>query len=188
MCLGGPEKSRPVSLSLLATTYVGSLDSDADLPPQQTLTPSTLKEDPILIRKIKRLQAAQAEDPEDDFGSSPSHNNRTPGGTQRNAHEEVEVGSEDDTQSTIGKRAVRVKSEKATQSQAATGRVAGRTVVDEQDDEGDGEGWEGEEEELDEEEARRPPASSGGVIVDLGEGDEEEDEGEGEGDETGEEY
>lgn len=178
MCLGAPEKSRPVSLFPLATTYAGSLGSDADLPPQQTLTPSTLKEDPILIRKIKRLQAAQAEDPEDDFGSSPSHNNRTPGGTQRNAHEEVEVGSEDDTQSTIGKRAVRVKSEKATQGQAAPGRVAGRSGVDEQDDEGDGEGMEGEEEEPDdEEEARRPPASSGGVIVDLGEGDEEEDEG-----------
>ena len=91
------------------------------------------------------------------------------------------MGSEDDTQSTIGKRAVRVKSEKATQSQAAPGRVAGRTVVDEQDDEG-----EGEEEERDEaEEARRPPASSGGVIVDLGEGEEDEDEDD--GDETGEE-
>jgi len=148
-------------------------------PHPQPLTPTTLKSDPILIRKIKRLQAAAAaaQDAEDDFGSSPSH--RTPGGTQRNAHEEVEVGSEDDTQSTIGKRAVRVKSERATQSQGVRGRMVGE---EEEGDEGDEEGDYGEE---DEDEQRRPPASSGGVIVDLGEGsgDDEEEEETGEEDE-----
>ncbi|MCJ1245393.1 hypothetical protein MMC30_002597 [Trapelia coarctata] len=147
-----------------------------------TLTPSTIREDPILIRKIKRLQAAQAQDPEDDFGSSPSDNNRTPGGTQRNAYEEVGVGSEDDTQSTIGKRAVRVKIEKATQSQVGGRRVTGGL---EEEGEGEEEEEEGEEYEEDEEEEARRPASSGGMIVDLGEGSGDDEEGEETGEEDG---
>lgn len=181
LVFGGGRKDNPASIYLMTAA---ALNRNANLQifHVKILTRTTLKEDPILIRKIKRLQAAQAQDPEDDFGSSPSHSDRTPGGTQRNAHEEVEVGSEDDTQSTIGKRAVRVKSEKATQSQGR-GRGAWGTVSDEEDEDKGREEEGGEEEEEEEDEARRPPASSGGVIVDLGEGDEEEDEG----DETGEE-
>ncbi|MCJ1404563.1 hypothetical protein MMC11_007789 [Xylographa trunciseda] len=128
------------------------------------LTASDLHTDPVLIRKIKRLQVAQAAEVDDDLDDSIiSRQRQSPGGTQRRKGGEVEVDSDDDNIDTRKSSAPGIKSERAVSRSFTIGADA-----EEEEEE--------EEEEEDEEETGRPPPSSGGVIVDLGEATEDEDE------------
>ncbi|MCJ1392883.1 hypothetical protein MMC18_005755 [Xylographa bjoerkii] len=131
---------------------------------EEMLTISDLYTDPVLIRKIKRLQAAQAADNDNDLDDSIiSRQRQTLEGTQRRRGEEVDVDSDNDNINTRRSLAPRIKSERAVSRSFTIGADA-----------------ESEEEEEEEEESPRPPQSSGGAIVDLGE---ETEEGEEEGEE-----
>ncbi|MCJ1477795.1 hypothetical protein MMC13_006468 [Lambiella insularis] len=115
----------------------------------QMLTASDLQPNIILARQIKRIQAAQAQEQDDDLDDSVlSRPQRTPGGRQRRTGDEVEVGSEDEDEETGMRRSVapRIKSEVAATQEGGRGEERGR------------------------------PSSSMGAIVDLGDEDEVEEE------------
>ncbi|MCJ1436000.1 hypothetical protein MMC27_005378 [Xylographa pallens] len=123
------------------------------------LTTSDLYTDSVLIRKIKRLQAAQAADGDDDLDDSiVSRQRQTPRGTQRPGG--LEVGSDDEDIDTRISSAPRVKSERAVSRSFTIG------ADDENED----------DEAEEDEEGARPTPSQGGVIVDMGEETEEDEE------------
>ncbi|MCJ1417381.1 hypothetical protein MMC32_003724 [Xylographa parallela] len=123
------------------------------------LTTSDLYTDAVLVRKIKRLQAAQAADGDDDLDDSIGARQRqTPRGTQRRGG--LEVGSDDEDIDTRISSAPRIKSERAVSRSFTIGADAEN--VDEEAEE--------------EDETARPTPSQGGVIVDMGEETEEDEE------------
>ena len=123
------------------------------------LTTSDLYTDAVLIRKIKRLQAAQAADGDDDLDDSIGARQRqTPRGTQRRGG--LEVGSDDEDIDTRISSAPRIKSERAVSRSFTIGADAENA----------------DEEAEEEDETARPTPSQGGVIVDMGEETEEDEE------------
>ena len=121
------------------------------------LTTSDLYTDPVLVRKIKRLQAAQAADVDEDLDDSiVSRQRQTPEGTQRRVG--LEVGSDDEAINARISSAPQIKSERAV-SRSFT--IAADTENEDEEAE-------------DDEETARPTPSQGGVIVDMGEETEEE--------------
>ncbi|MCJ1282321.1 hypothetical protein MMC26_001644 [Xylographa opegraphella] len=125
------------------------------------LTTSDLYTDPVLVRKIKRLQAAQAADGDDDLDDSiVSRQRQSQGGTQRRAG--LAVDSDDEDIDADVSSAQRIKSEGA----------ASRSFTIAADAENEDEEAEAEEDE----ESARPTPSQGGVIVDMGEETEEAEE------------
>jgi len=136
----------------------------------QMLTTHDLTPDPVLLRKVKRIQAAeraQEENPVSDSDDDRAHDT-VPRGTQRRQAEEIDDESGEDVDKGARARSLapRVKAERL----ASSARESSVVVPATQRVGGGGGGGEAV--------GAQMVTGSGAVVVDLGEGEEEEDDDE----------